>query len=135
MFTHLLKLIVIPCIYASFALLQGCASVSSEAIRHNGRLMPCRETTKIGDGIVYYMPKRPIRLNYSVTDDNQSSGGKTGHKRFNVTFSLVDNSSTDTLPDVSNMFLLRYNKNYVGKNHMYMSVNRYGLLSVSRSPN
>lgn len=106
--------------------LQACASVSSEAIRYKGDYLREYDPTKIGDGVVYYMPKRPIRIQYKI----QAIANEP--EKVNVTFQ-VSSGLTDTIPDEKNMFLLRYSKNYVGRNNMKMAVDQYGLLSVSHS--
>ena len=50
-----------------------------------------------------------------------------------ITVKLTDNYATETMPDLSQQFLLRYRKNWVGKNHMAINVNRTGLLSVTHA--
>jgi len=136
MFSHTHKLIAISTVAFAHLVLQGCASVSSEYISYQFECEDpkngdpnCKQlnNTQLDDGIVYYMPKRPIRIEYTIaTDDAKDKTSST------VTLSLLT-KAYDNRPDLKNMFLLRYNKNYVGQNDMFMSVNRYGLLSYTHS--
>jgi len=50
-----------------------------------------------------------------------------------VTITLVNNYLSETIPDPDNIFLLRYNKNYIGENNMAVGVNSYGLLTVTHA--
>lgn len=61
------KNISIICLSGVVSALNGCASISSEVVG-NG---------PIGDGIVYYMPKRSIRLNIQVANQASSTAAST----------------------------------------------------------
>lgn len=105
-------------------LLQGCASLSSTKIFVGGK----KEAIQgVADGVVYFMPKRPIRITYSIAQN------KNDKNKSDIAMSVDDTNFKDMTPDASNMFILKYNKNYVGKNHMYIDVDRNGLLSVSHA--
>lgn len=117
------KNISIPCLYGLVAMLSGCASISSEMVCGNNVDTNCSKD--VDDGITYYMPKRSIRLTITVSTE-------TGNNK-KVVVNVDNNYTTETTPDLSRVFLLRYNKNLIGQNNMYIGVNSYGLLSVTHS--
>src|SRR2546423_3270878 len=89
----------------SSALAAGCASYASRVQQ---------ASVPVDDGIVYYMPNRPIKV--IVTVDAQG----------------VQTPSVGTIeasPDLRHRFVLHYEQNLVGKNHMSIGVNTRGLLT------
>lgn len=129
------KLLSKICLYSFYILASGCASISSEFACSDkmnsliGEDKLCNETLKVAvdDGIVYYMPQRPIRVN--VTLDNATKPLK--NKK--ITLTVVDNYADETIKDTKNVFILRYSKNWVGDNNMAVGVNNAGLLSVTHA--
>ena len=87
--------------------LSGCASVNSKVQTINA---------PVSDGIPYYMPRKPIKV--SVTVD--AAGKETPS---------VD--TVDAEPDLSRRFLLGFDENFIGKNHLAISVTQAGLLTSS----
>jgi hypothetical protein len=129
------KLALKICTYSFILLISGCASISSEFVCSNktNSLIDendvCADSSKVAvdDGIVYYMPQRPIRITVDV-------GNATAPlKNKKITLTVVDNYADETLSDTKNVFLLRYNKNLVGDNNMAVGVNNVGLLSVTHA--
>lgn len=93
----------------SVVALSGCASVTSKV-----------ETagSAASDGLVYYMPRKPVKVTISV----DSAGVQTPS---------VD--TIDASADTSRRFVLDYEKNLVGKNHLAMGVTSDGLLTSSNA--
>jgi hypothetical protein len=60
-------------LFSAISLLSGCASISSEFICSTLPIEEdkpvCNSTIDVDDGIAYYMPKRNIRLDISITQD------------------------------------------------------------------
>ena len=153
------KMLLLFFLYGVLSILNGCASISSQIVcgkSHLAREKLCDEKISLGDGIVYYLPKRFIRVNVAVTEsnegamDSQSKVCATLNPSQNVSIdsqplvkrceikkkvivTVVNNSVTETIPDPDHVFLLRYNKNYIGENNMVIGVNNYGLLSVTHA--
>jgi hypothetical protein len=98
-------------VLTQLALLLGCASVSSKVQNSEG---------PIDDGIVYYMPMRPIKVSVAV--------GATANVQ---TATVTQTDTADTVADVRHRFVLSYEPNLVGKNHLGMSVSAQGLLESS----
>lgn len=123
------------CLYSFFILASGCASISSEFVCSDvtNSLIDedgiCKDSPKVAvdDGIVYYMPQRSIRVNVTV------GNATTPLKNKKITLTTVDNYADETLSDRKNVFLLRYNKNWIGDNNMAVGVNNAGLLSVTHA--
>lgn len=113
------------CVTVFISLLQACASISSQKIVYKGIID--EGIDGIGDGAVYFVPKRPIRITYTISQN------KDDKNKSDINVSVDDTNVKDMVPDTTNMFLLRYNKNYVGKNHMFMHIDRNGLLSISHA--
>jgi len=183
--------------------LTGCASITSEVICGNpgkdgkqigSRVETCNPDRSIGDGIVYYLPKRDIRIDVVVASagsgggssgstivnvstpsdssqsinttitpstkpdsptpkpiasskniskkqeakvDNQGDGtsqpGQTEENKKKITVTLCDNRDGETLPDLRNVFLLRYSKNLIGQNNMAVGVSPVGLLTITHA--
>ncbi len=146
-------------LYGVLSILNGCASISSQIVcgkSHLAREKLCDEKISLGDGIVYYLPKRFIRVNVAVTESNEGAMDlqskvcanlepsqnvsidsqfvvKRCEIKKKVIVTVVNNSVTETIPDPDHVFLLRYNKNYIGENNMAIGVNNYGLLSVTHA--
>lgn len=72
----------------------------------------------VSDGIVYYMPRRPIKITATFDKDGNPSAS-------------VDPG--DTIADPSRRFMLDYSENFVGTNHMNITVNSQGLLEGSNA--
>ena len=89
--------------------LSGCTSVSSVVVD---------QSKPIGDGIAYYMPSRPIKVTVTVDDKG-------------VQTPSVD--PADTVPDPRHRFVLFYERNLVGTNHLALGVTTSGLLTSSNS--
>lgn len=90
-------------------LLAACSSVASKVET---------STDPVDDGVIYYMPMRAIKITVSV--DN--SGKETP---------AVE--AGDTVPDLSRRFVLDYERNWVGKNHLVVGVSSSGLLTSSNA--
>jgi hypothetical protein len=68
----------------------------------------------VNDGLVYFMPRRPIQITVTVDDKgNQTPKVETAN----------------TISDPSQRFVLDYSEDFFGKNHMNVTVNSLGLLS------
>ena len=171
--------------------LTGCASITSEVICGNpgkdgkkigSRVKTCNSDRSIGDGIVYYLPKRDIRIDVVVASagsgggtsdstianisnsssnsinvtinsntkpdsptpkptetkvdaqgDGTSQPGQTEENKKKITVTLSDNRDGETLPDLRNVFLLRYSKNWIGQNNMAVGVSPLGLLTITHA--
>ena len=185
MSTKTRKMIPLICLYVVYSGLNGCASISSEIVCSNPPHLPrqksCDNEISLGDGIVYYLPKRSIRVNVAVTEFNASPADSSANESSTVstttspsqnvsidiksaakqcetkktppkdtypktdssedkkvtekkvTVTIVNNYATETIPDPGYVFLLRYNKNWIGANNMAIGVNSYGLLSVTHA--
>ncbi len=72
------------------------------------------------DGIVYYMPRRPIQVNLAVDAKDNTV----------VTPSI---GTPMTIPDLSQAYFLKYDRNWVGTNHFVMGVTSTGLLNNASS--
>lgn len=196
------KKIVLAILYGGILDLSGCASITSEVIcgdadeNHGNKakigsvVKVCNNYTKVGDGIVYYLPKRDIRIDITVAkagqggssasssstinltipsdspqnisatitpstkseiskiekrdsnnkedsksnDDESANSQKTNaNPKMKVTVTIPNNRDTETLPDLENIFLLRYNKNWIGDNNMAVGVSPLGLLTVTHA--
>jgi hypothetical protein len=171
---NVLQLLLLP---SAISGLTGCASISSELVCNSGNantgIPACSTQVSVDDGIVYYMPKRPIRLTVAVSSPKSDLGaagdgtqsGQAGKqpaaaakpkaaiakfaevgtaaepdsapdaatKPKNITVTLVDNFAKETYPDPEQVFVLRYNKNYIGDNNMAVGVNSFGLLTVTHA--
>lgn len=121
----------------------------------NKNIKGCSDEINVADGITYYMPKRDIRVNVVIANNTETStesnsnvekkktkttnndsqilASKSVTAKKKVTISIVDNYAVETLPDLNNVFLLRYNKNYIGANNMAVGVNSSGLLSITHA--
>jgi hypothetical protein len=86
------------------AAIAGCTSIASK-VDGSGE-----------DGVVYYMPLRPIKITVSVDKDSKQTPSV---------------NAGDPFPDLRHRFVLSYDQNYVGKNHMNISVSTKGLLTTS----
>jgi len=92
----------------------GCSSVSSTVTD---------VTTPVGDGVVYYMPRRPIKV--SITLPAPTKDG-----------ALPATPTVDTIaasPDLHRRFLLNFRANWLGKNHANIGVTTSGLLTTSNA--
>lgn len=89
--------------------LAGCASISSTP------------TDKPGEGLVYYLPKKDI----VVTVVNAVTNGTA------TTTISIDASAA--YPDVEAPYLLKFQRNFIGKNEMKVGVGESGLLTSSKS--
>ncbi len=67
------KSISLICLGWAFTVLNGCASISSEVVYKDSE----NSLKGIEDGIVYYMPKRNIRLNVVVANPGSGAGSST----------------------------------------------------------
>jgi hypothetical protein len=92
--------------------LGACTSISSQF--EDAPLGP------VPDGVVYYMPKRPIDV--AVTVDASDAKKQTA--------ALV---TVDMVPDLSRRFILRPERNLSGQNHLGVTANSKGLLSTSNA--
>jgi hypothetical protein len=71
------KNLTLTCLCGAISILSGCASISSEFVCGQKFSKPC-ESEYVDDGIVYYMPKRNIRLDISIAkEDVASSSNQT----------------------------------------------------------
>ncbi|MCD2453798.1 hypothetical protein GO003_025825 [Methylicorpusculum oleiharenae] len=144
------KIFVWLLVFAGCLELTGCASITSEVIcgeadpakndkaAIGSEVNICHSRRSISDGIVYYMPKRDIRINVTVTRIEAQSKGtskpdQTEDNKKQITVSLVDNRGGETLPDLRNVFLLRYSKNWIGQNNMAVGVSPLGLLTITHA--
>jgi hypothetical protein len=90
-------------------IVSGCSSYESRL----------ENDPQVGDGIVYYMPIRPIKVTVAI----DATTGK-------YTSTIEDGV---TVADSSHRFLLSYSQNLVGTNHMNITVNSQGLLESSNA--
>ena len=137
-------------VFAGYLELTGCASITSEVIcgeadpAKNGKaaigseVNICHSRRSISDGIVYYMPKRDIRIDVKVArvkaqGNDTSKPDQTEENNKQIIVSLVDNRAGETLPDLRNVFLLRYSKNWIGQNNMAVGVSPLGLLTITHA--
>lgn len=147
-------------IFLIIGILSGCASISTEIVCGNvsndkNNVKTCKNNkVSVGDGIIYYLPKRDIRVNITVaspdettstssstnppsvtgqTSSSKAISNKSDSSLKKITVNIANNYSQETLPDQENVFLLRYNKNYIGANNMAIGVNSYGLLSITHA--
>ena len=79
------KSLSLTCLYSMVGILTGCASISSEFVCSTAPIEKdkilseakdkpgCNSALDVDDGIAYYMPKRNIRLDISITQDPASS--------------------------------------------------------------
>ncbi|MCK9398026.1 MAG: hypothetical protein M0Q44_20870 [Methylobacter sp.] len=189
--------------FGVLAVLNGCASISTEivcskvekscdsdeTITDRG-LTYYRPKISTADGITYYLPRRDIRINFSIKEEKPDSAASTPAKNASVTaaaasgqdiniairtaapkcpvtkksadkqtcktqestsqpasspkenkpetkktvtVTVANNYISDIIPDVENVFLLHYNKNYIANNNMSVGVNSMGLLSVTHA--
>lgn len=97
-------------LYVSLTLsANACASVTSQIQS---------EPAPVDDGLVYYMPKRPIQA--KVTIDEQSN--------------KIPSIETGTAyPDLGRQFVLKYRDNFMGKNHAKIEIKPSGLLQSLNS--
>ena len=70
------------------------------------------------NGIAYYMPLRPIKVTVTVDKDNSQTPSV---------------GPGDSIPDLGHRFILDYSENFIGKNHMNISVSAKGLLTTSNA--
>lgn len=103
------------CISACGLFCVGCASYRSTSIAANGVLK---------DGLVYFLPKRPIIVQVVVTADPKDPKGQI------ETPSLV---AADVVPDYEYPFVLTMSTNWVSDNHLTLAVSKTGLLQTSNS--
>jgi len=171
------------------AVLNGCASISTEIVCSKEN-KPCGSSgISTADGITYFLPRRDIRINFSIKKEKPDSAStpaknasvtadaapgqdiniaiqtaaqkcpvtkksadkqtcktqentsqptsspieKTPETKKTVTVTVANNYTSDIISDVENVFLLRYNKNYIADNNMSVGVNSMGLLSVTHA--
>ena len=94
------KSIALICIYGSFLGLNGCASITSEVICGNDigkEVDACEKKKNVGDGIVYYLPKRDIRIDIAVAKSGSAGGGASPTTTVNSTIT----TSTDSPQNIS----------------------------------
>lgn len=87
--------------------LAGCTSIKST-----------ETTSKGGDGLVYYLPKKDFFVEYTVS----------GKKVIDIQV-----GTTDAYPDTSHAFVLRHSENAFGKSKLDVTVSSSGLLSSATS--
>jgi uncharacterized protein YceK len=138
-------------------ILSGCASLSTEIVcsSKNEKISNnentwtgsvCSTNTvknkySVDDGIVYYMPKRDIKINVQIASVKDQIGKpldpiKDKNNKItetNKTVTLTVTSDSPTTPDYDHIFLLRYNKNYIADNNMAIGVNSLGLLTITHA--
>lgn len=100
---------------AALVCVSGCASYLSQRNPDDKAL---------GDGLVYYLPKRPIIVQVVVT---KGPNDKTPQVE---TPSLV---TADAVPDETARYLLEMRTNLVSENHVALGVSSMGLLQTSDS--
>ncbi len=95
--------------------LTACSSLSSKVdYKDEGN----RTKTNVGNGVIYYMPKKDIKL--VVTVD------ASGIRKPSV-------ESGDSMPDLSSRFVMDFSENWIGKNHLKIGINSKGLLTSTDS--
>jgi hypothetical protein len=102
-------------------LLAGCASVAS---RVDGEAVPTTEY-KVGDGVVYYMPYRPIKISVTFAAPPPAKSPPQGAP------SVETIDATADLGKASKRFLLNPQRSWIGKNHSNIGVTPSGLLTTS----
>jgi uncharacterized protein YceK len=123
------KIILMLLVIIGLLALNGCASIStkiacSKESKWLGEKTCNNNNDSMKDGITYYLPRRDIRINFSI---KESEKGKV------ITVTIPNNYATDNIPDTDNVFVLSYNKNYIGDNNMSIGVNSMGLLTVTHA--
>ncbi len=125
----------------SSGMLAGCASVASQVED---------VSSPLGDGIVYYMPQRPIKVTITfaaatpaipatpavpATANSPAIPAKPGTpaKPAVVPPGVPSVDTIDATPDLSRRFILGYEENFVGKNHANIGVDTNGLLTTSNA--
>ena len=88
----------------------GCASVSTR-LQEN-------PAAPVSDGVIYYMPKQPIKISIAIDDKGVVTPSAT---------------SGDIVPDLSHRFVLDYQQNWLGTNKLVAGVNTMGLLTSSNA--
>lgn len=98
-----------------FGCLAACSSLSSKVDYKEANQ---RAETKVDDGVIYYMPKKDIKIAVTIDKDgNRSPSVESG----------------DSMPDLSSRFSMNFSENWIGKNHLKIGVNTKGLLSTTNS--
>lgn len=90
--------------------LSACASVTSS---------PEKPNTAVGDGLVYHLPMRAIAITVTVGDAADE-----------LTPSVA---AGETYPDMSTRYVLKFNRNLVGKNKLTVGINEKGLLTSANA--
>jgi hypothetical protein len=78
----------------------------------------------VGDGVVYYMPEQPIKVTLTFAAKSKKIPHPPG---------VPSVQSLDPAPDLTQRFLLTYDKNLFGKNHLNVSVTTAGLLTTANT--
>ena len=114
-------LFVCPCMLVS------CASISTQ-IDPNWKVAGTANDPGVSDGIIYYMPQRPIKVTIAWAAGSTAAAGSKNSATPHGT-PTVD--TLNSLPDLSRRFLLSYDnfRNLFGKNHANIKINTNGLLT------
>ena len=101
------KAVVIVLAAIAFA---ACSSIKSIESPGQG--------TKSVDGLTYFMPKKDLLVTIKIEGDK---------------ITKVTLGTTPSYPDLSKQYVLRYQKNLVGKNTLDVGINEAGLLTSAKS--
>lgn len=87
----------------------GCASISSSPLGNGAT----------ASGLVYFLPKKAIKVDYTVPADG---------KRSTLTI-----APTEAYPDLKHRYVATFNRNFVGKNELDITVSDKGLLTTGNA--
>jgi hypothetical protein len=112
----LCSILVISSVSSTACAIVGCSSVTSrvEDIK-----------SSVEDGVVYYMPRRPIKV--SITFAAAAAPSASSPQ------GIPSVDTIDATADLKHRFILNYDQNWIGKNYLNIGVNTNGLLTTSNA--
>jgi hypothetical protein len=117
---HLKRLLcsiaVISSVASTACAVVGCSSVTSrvEDIK-----------SSVEDGVVYYVPRRPIKVSITLAAAAAPPAPPPQ--------GIPSVDTIDATADLKHRFILNYDQNWIGKNHLNIGVNTNGLLTTSNA--
>lgn len=108
------------CCLALILLASGCGSLHSTKVGQHA----------VGEGLVYYLPKKDVLITITVSGGGDGSSGEESQK---TQVTSIEIGTTTAYPDLANAFILRRGRQAFGDNQLDIGVSESGLLQSTNS--